>query len=268
LIVVESELGSVFKVMKRDGNIVSTVLRVAWDGGIVEPITKTCRIRSSNPHLCIVGHITSDELKELLTTVDLRNGLANRFAWVMARRTKLVSRPKPMPDDAVSELSGKIGTALANATPCQVAWSASALEKWDAMYPELTGEREGAWGYATGRAEAQVIRLALIYALLDNMLVIDTEHLEAAYAMWRYCDASARYLFAESSADPLGNKILNALRENGGAMSQTALHASFGRNLPAEKLVAALNLLQEHGRITREDRHTGGRPAVIWKLNK
>ncbi len=148
---VEGELGGVFKVMQRDGSIVSTVLRVTWDGGTIEPLTKTSRIRASNPHLCIVGHITADELKELLTTVDLRNGLANRFLWVMARRTRLISRPKAMPDEAVSALSGKIGAALNHATPGQVAWSASALEAWDALYPELTGEREGAWGYATGR---------------------------------------------------------------------------------------------------------------------
>lgn len=266
LIVVEGELGGVFKVMQRDGSIVSTVLRVAWDGGTIEPLTKTSRIRASNPHLCIVGHITADELKELLTTVDLRNGLANRFLWVMARRTRLVSRPKPMPDEAVSALSGKIGAALNRATPGQVAWSASALEVWDTLYPELTGEREGAWGYATGRAEAQVPRLALIYALLDSRMTIEPDHLEAAHAVWRYCDASARYLFAESAADPIGNKILDALRAAGGTMSQTALHAAFGRNLPADKLGSALTLLQEHGRVTSETRKTSGRPSVVWKL--
>ena len=266
LIVVEGELGGVFKVMQRDGSIVSTVLRVAWDGGVIEPLTKTSRIRASNPHLCIVGHITADELTELLTTVDLRNGLANRFLWVMARRTRLISRPKAMPDEAVAALAGKIGAALNRATPGQVAWSASALGLWDDLYPELTGEREGAWGYATGRAEAQVPRLALIYALLDSRLIIEPDHLKAAYAVWSYCDASARYLFAESATDPIGNRILDALRAAGGTMSQTALHAAFGRNLPAERLSAALTVLQEHGRITSETRKTSGRPGVVWKL--
>ncbi len=266
LIVVEGELGGVFKVMQRDGSIVSTVLRVAWDGGVIEPLTKTSRIRASNPHLCIVGHITADELKELLTTVDLRNGLANRFLWVMARRTRQISRPKAMPDAAAADLAGRIGAALAHATPGQVAWSGDALELWDTLYPELTAEREGAWGYATGRAEAQVPRLALIYALLDNRLVIEPEHLEAAHAVWRYCDASARYLFAESAADPIGNKILDALRAAGGAMSQTEIYRSFGCNMPADKLGAALTLLQEHGRIDSEKQKTGGKPRVTWKL--
>ena len=267
LIVIEGELGGVLKVMQREGSIVSTVLRVAWDGGVIEPLTKTSRIRASHPHLCIVGHITADELKALLTTVDLRNGLANRFLWVMARRTRLISRPQPMPDAAVTALATRIAAALEQATPGQVAWSASALEHWDDLYPELTGEREGAWGYATGRAEAQVPRLALIYALLDQQAVIQPEHLDAAYALWRYCDASARYLFAETAADLIGNKILDALREAGGVMTQTALHALFARNLPADKLAAALMLLQEHGRITSETRKTGGRPSVTWRLN-
>jgi len=266
LMVIEGELGSVFKVMQREGSIISTVLRVAWDGGTIEPLTKCNRIKATNPHLCIVGHITADELRELLTAVDLRNGLANRFLWCMARRTRLISRPLPMPDEAVMTLAARIRAALLHAAPAQVAWSESALEAWDVTYPELTAERPGAWGYATARAEAQVCRLALLYALLDSQFTIELDHLAAALGFWRYCDASAAYLFAESEADPIGNKILDALHAAGGEMSQTDLHGVFGRNLPAAKLAAVLTLLQEHGRITQVQRKTGGRTAVIWKL--
>ena len=40
----------------------------------------------------------------------------------------------------------------------------------------------------TARAEAQVIRLSLIFALLDSTDTIDTAQLEAAMAVWAYCD--------------------------------------------------------------------------------
>lgn len=83
---------------------------------------------------------------------------------------------------------------------------------------------------------------------------------------WRYCDASARYLFAESAADPIGNRILDALRAAGGAMTQTEIYRSFGCNMPADKLAIVLATLQEHGRIGSERRKTGGKPRVTWKL--
>jgi hypothetical protein len=37
---------------------------------------------------------------------------------------------------------------------------------------------------ATGRAEAQVLRLSMIYALLDNTATIAEVHLRAALALW------------------------------------------------------------------------------------
>jgi hypothetical protein len=50
-------------------------------------------------------------------------------------------------------------------------------------------------GAVISRAEAQVIRLALIYAMLDQADRIETKHLQAGLALWEYADASARYIF-------------------------------------------------------------------------
>ena len=47
----------------------------------------------------------------------------------------------------------------------------------------------GLYGAVTSRAEAQVVRLSLIYALLDCSPVIRQEHLLAALALWEYCEA-------------------------------------------------------------------------------
>ena len=50
-----------------------------------------------------------------------------------------------------------------------------AVEAWAAAYPELSAERPGLVGAIIARAEAQVIRLALIFALLDrrNAITLD-----------------------------------------------------------------------------------------------
>ena len=60
------------------------------------------------------------------------------------------------------------------------------------VYPALSAEQPGLLGAITARAEAQTMRLALIYALLDGAGEIDRVHIEAALAVWAFCEASAR----------------------------------------------------------------------------
>ena len=51
------------------------------------------------------------------------------------------------------------------------------------------------------------------YALLDLASVIRREHLEAALALWRYCEASAAFVFGDSLGDAVADAILSALRQ-------------------------------------------------------
>jgi hypothetical protein len=75
----------------------------------------------------------------------------------------------------------------------------------------------GLLGAITGRAEAQTVRLALLYALLDQAPTIAQIHLEAALALWTFCEASARYVFGDLLGDPIADTILRALRIAGSA---------------------------------------------------
>ena len=55
--------------MERDGNSLSGVLRDAWDGKDLAPMTKGNRIRATAPHVGIVGHVTQNELLRNLTSL-------------------------------------------------------------------------------------------------------------------------------------------------------------------------------------------------------
>jgi hypothetical protein len=90
-----------------------------------------------------------------------------------------------------------------------------ALDGWSAAYPELSAERPGLVGAVIARAEAQVVRIALIFALLDRRDAIALEHLEAAMAVWAYCEASALRIFGDSLGDPVADDILRAIRQSG-----------------------------------------------------
>jgi ATP phosphoribosyltransferase regulatory subunit HisZ len=102
----------------------------------------------------------------------------------------------------------------------------------------------GLFGAATARAEAQVVRLAMLYALLDEKAQIDMPHLLAALALWEYAEASARHVFGSSLGDPIADEILRAVRAAGqDGMTRTQIRDLFKRNCSAERIGAALDLL-------------------------
>jgi hypothetical protein len=57
-----------------------------------------------------------------------------------------------------------------------------------------------------------VVRLALVYALLDRSDYIQSEHLAAALTFWRYFEESARLIFG--ALTPEQRKIVEALSKN------------------------------------------------------
>src|SRR5207253_7690768 len=63
---------------------------------------------------------------------------------------------------------------------------------WRHAYPQLTQPADGLRGHLTARAEAHTIRLALIYALIDDQTQIHEQHLKAALALWDYANRRFR----------------------------------------------------------------------------
>ena len=139
-----------------------------------------------------------------------------------------------------------------------------ARQRWREIYPELSEGEPGLLGAIIGRAEAQVIRLALVYALLDQCALIDVGHLRAALAVWDYCEESVRYIFSDALGDPIADEILRALRANSHGLTRTQIRDLFGRNRTAERIGVALSTLDRHRKAKMVEQETGGRPAETW----
>ena len=116
-----------------------------------------------------------------------------------------------------------------------------------------------------GRAEAQVLRLALIYALLDGQAFIDAPHLLAALACWDYCEASARYIFGGTLGDPIADEILRLLRGSRVGATRTEISNHFGRHRSGEEIGRALAVLARENLAFRSVEETGGRPVERWR---
>lgn len=264
LLIVEGELAAPLKAMQRQGNMLSTFIRTAWDGGTIEPLTKGDPIKVTDPHIGIVGHITLEELRPLLGKVELFNGFANRFLWFAARRSKLLPLAAGMSPDQVARLGRAYGGILTQARDLQeIEFCDDARDMYCARYRVLA-DAPGAFGAVTARAEAQIPRLALTYAVLDASPLITTQHMTAALAVWDYCDASARYIFGDAPGDPIEAAILSALAS--GPKATTDLYAALARHATGRNLHSALARLSTSGQIEKSSRKTSGRPAEMWGL--
>jgi hypothetical protein len=141
---------------------------------------------------------------------------------------------------------------------------------WTAKYPALSEGEPGLLGAMTSRAEAQVLRLAGLYALADRDMsfrsyVVSASHLQSALEVWRYCYDSARYIFGDSLGEPTADTILAALKASDTGLSRTEIRDLFGRNRSAPEIARALSMLLEYGRACRADDRSGpGRPVERW----
>lgn len=264
-LIVESEFASTLRVMARDGNTLSAIIRQAWDGGDIRTMAKNCPTTATGAHVSIIGHITSDELRRELTASDAANGFANRFLFACVKRSKLL----PLGGRAheidwtpvIQTLQGAIRYA---GVAGDLTFDDDATVLWEVLYEQMANGHPGLLGSVTARAEAQTLRLATIYALLDTSPTIRVEHLRAAAAIWNYCESSAAHIFGDRLGDKTADRLLSELRDRPQGMTRSEMREMLGGRVPAERIDLALELLADAKLAYQTRQATGGRPSQRW----
>jgi hypothetical protein len=270
-LVIESEFARLLAIMSREGTTISSIFRQCWDSGEAHVTVRMKQAHVTNGHLSLIAHITRDELLRRLNDTEIANGFGNRILWCCARR----SRELPLGGGEIK--FGDIPKRLWEATDftrkagnTRFHFDDDAKSLWKEKYHDLSEGRPGLFGAVTGRAEPQVVRLALIYALLDRSEKekIRVEHLRAALAVWRYCEASARFIWGDAIGDPTADEILKALRASAAAgLTRMDIHGHFSRHRTAEEIDRAISVLMERGLIRSASEQTAGRPITrYWSV--
>jgi hypothetical protein len=259
LLVTEPEFASALRVMDREGNTLSAQLRQAWDHGNVGTLTKHKAAKARGVHASLLGHITREELLRYFSCTEQANGFGNRILWTCVHRSQLLPEGGRLEEMDWSGILERLRQAVLFARSVgEVRRSPEAREIWHSVYGDLRAERTGMFGAVTGRAAPQVMRLALIYALLDRSDAIEAAHLIAALAVWTYCEQSARFLFGEIVGNDIADDLLRALRMRSEGMTRTDVHLHFGKNKTAGQIDQALVMLQERGLVRMVKSHESG----------
>ncbi len=258
----EAEFARVLAAASRDGSILSAIIRDAWDTGSLQNLTRKEPLKARGCHVAVVGDITAAELREKLSATEIANGFLNRFLIVCARRRQRLPHGGDLRDSEIAPVAGTLRQRLdAARSLSDIHRTEAADREWEAFYNAVPDEG-GLLGAVTARAEAQVLRLSLVYALLDGRDRIDVEHLRAARAVWDYAHGSAQYVFGESLGNPTEQRLLDAAREAWpeGLDGAEQDRATGGRltSRVREALVAKCLLRVEKAKSAK-----GGRPAII-----
>jgi hypothetical protein len=270
LLLDEREFSSALDSMQREGNVVSRVIREAWDcPRILRTLTKHSPTKATEPFISIIGHITVEELRRKLDQVEMANGFGNRFLFACVKRSKRLPHGGNVDPAVLNQLGNATRTAITAAqTHGRMTMTSTAYELWKPIYDEVSRDQIGLLDYLTARAAPQTLRLSLLYALLDKVEQIDTVHLNAALALWTYCEQSAKHIFGDLLGEPVADTILRALRQAGAAgLTRTAIYNLFGANRSSSKVIApALQKLVTAGKAKCHSERRGfGPPTEIWQ---
>lgn len=255
LLLLESEFASVLKVLAREGNTLSPILRLAWDSGDIRNLTKNTPAKATGAHISIIAHITIEELLRYFDSTEAASGFGNRFLFLCVRRSKLLSRGGRIDEEALAALAERTKQALAFARSVgKFEFSEASYEAWDRLYPSLSEERPGLLGSMLARSEAQVSRLSFLYAALDCSGKVEPTHLVAATALWEYCEASTEFIFRNKLGDPVADAVLAGLRERPDGLTRTEISNVFARNRSAAQIERALETLSRAGLVERQSK--------------
>ncbi len=248
LLTIEPEFAAVLKVTRRQDNTLSAILRNAWDGKSLETLSKTSPARATSAHISIIGHITRDELQRNVDASEVANGFLNRFMNFAVRSSKTLPFGGEIDQVDFTAIVDRLRLALRFGQVTErVRFGQDAREIWPEHYARLREGHHGLWGDVTARAEAHVVRIALLYALLDYTDMIGAEHLRAALAVWDYSDQSAGWCYGRSVGDPLADELRTAISHRPHGMTRTDIRDHFSRNKRRHEIDNAL------ARLTRAD---------------
>lgn len=275
--ITESEFARTLGAGKRENSILSSVLRQAWDDDFLSTMTKA-KVTASHVHVAVLGHITQGELARESSILDVVNGFMNRFLLIFASRRRLLPSPGSVRAELVTtNLPERVHMMVQVARKKNyMVRDQEARALWDDLYTALNTTRRPD---IEGRAEAMVLRLAMIYALLEGLDIVGTSHIQSAAEVWWYSVQSARriYGYGTGTGDPLADRIVEYLKSQARVedhvptVMQSEIQMAVGRNARQGEVNKALLLLERRQLISKHRRiepelGRSGRPPVFWRL--
>jgi hypothetical protein len=275
LLVKETEYKLVLSRGRREGASLLPILRQLWDGDdVIQTMTKEKnRVRASHAHIVVVGHVTPGEFMRAVDDSDVAGGSINRLLICLSRRSKVDPKMGNVPEEVLAPVAEAFRASVMHARqgPALATFSNAFWARWNELYPKLViGRAENAVTGATARRMPYILRLSLLYALMDRAdpldCIIGDNHLDAALALWNYCEHSAQWLFSDYEGEQENaesKSLVKFIRDAKGGRTRTEISRDhFQRHKTRVDIDALLNPLIHEGVIQAVE---DGLPAANGK---
>ncbi len=265
----EAEFARTLSVAGRENSTLSAVVRDLFDRKTLRVKTRKDPLEAKDAFGSFIGHITMEELHARLVDVQIANGFANRFVHVCAKRGPLLPDGGNLQFTEVVNLGSELREALDLArTRLELKRSPEFVEAWRWLYKRFPDE-PGLAGAIVARGDVHTLRLALVYALLDGAPTVNVEHLIAGYALWPYCEDSARHIFGKKLGDDVRQRLIDEVRAHyPNGLDRTAQHDLFGRHVSEARLKDAREWMLKRGLAREVSEQLGKGPPrqVLYAL--
>lgn len=272
ILMYESEFTRLLAIFARDSETLGMVLRQAWEDDNLAALSKKNPVRATGSHVSVNAHVTPEDLQANLSLNDIANGLGNRFLWCCTKASKKLDGEGRLdwrrlnPHIEQLKLALEFGQRDLGLDNVPMGRTPTAQQFWLEQLTVLRKRRPGLLGAILARGPAQVMRLAAIYAVLDQVKYIDVDHLKAALELWAYCVRSIDFIFGDRLGDKDADKLLAALEQAGDeGLSQSHIQRKvFSNHKDAETLNLLLRRMIRSGLIRRAPKRNGGRGPTAW----
>jgi hypothetical protein len=250
------EFHKVMTLLKRPENILSPLLREAYDGMKLSIPTKTNPLTASAAHISIVSHTTAGEFSRTASTVDFVNGLFNRMCFVWVSDGKVLPNPGRVSELATKNLAIKLAEVKDwvdnGGVGRELAWSYAAEAFWTDYYRSIrVASGDEFIDALIARAPVHVIKHAMRQAALDCSETIELIHLERAIAIWDRCRESAVRLVKTRNPDMDDrDRLLQAILDKG-SMTRTECYDLFRGTRMATDVNGFIDYWVAEGKLAR-----------------
>lgn len=188
-------------------------IRCMWQGDDLKAkISKNAEVTLVDPVAAWLCHVTPAEFLAKLGRTSLAGGTFNRFLLFWVRRTKVIPREKPIPDTVLAPLAKTFKDRIEfGRTAGNIDLNTAAEKFWiTELHPEVDRALTASpmWQEFTGRALDNILRMAAIYAAMDQRKEINATDLKAARAVQRYVFDSLPMVMRElGNNTPMGGRL-------------------------------------------------------------
>lgn len=269
LYIQESEFSKLLRIADRQGNILSDVIRLAFDANrpLANAAKGSRKLKSSNHCISLFGGITPEELTQLFPALAAVSGTGNRYLWVWSDPDKLLpfgGQPVDITDTTIRVRMNVNPLVRDHKT---IGFSDDARQWWETHYPTLRQAShvpENIRPMVT-RLSDQIQRIALVYAATEGSQTVTSDHLEAGSAWAQHSTQTVQAILGGLVRNQEAGRILAALRQHPGVPAKkTELHDLFSRHLTGTAMDTALDDLEEAGlAYSWTATSGGGRPPVF-----